>query len=47
LQADADLLGNWETVKDWTEASRYARTTKVEAEDLYEATTDKKHGVLS
>jgi hypothetical protein len=45
--ADADLRANWDVVKDWSEASRYARTTKVDAEELYSAVTDKKHGVLT
>jgi HEPN domain-containing protein len=45
--ADPDLLANLEIVKDWSESSRYARTTKVKAEELYDAITDKKHGVLS
>lgn len=45
--ADADLLAKWGLVKDWTEASRYARTPKALAELLYEAVTDRKHGVLT
>ncbi len=40
--ADPDLDDNWDIVK----ASRYARRTKAEAERLYEAITDKKHGIL-
>ena len=44
--ADPDLLANWDAVKDWREASRYARTPKIKAEELYDAITDKKHGVL-
>jgi hypothetical protein len=46
-QADADLSANWGIVKDWSESSRYARTTKAEAQALYDAITDAKHGVLS
>jgi len=46
-QAHPDLLDNWDTAKDWNESRRYARTRKVEAEELYDAITDKKHGVLS
>jgi HEPN domain-containing protein len=46
-QAGLELADKWDTVKVWTEESRYARTTKAEAEKLYEAITDKKHGVLS
>jgi HEPN domain-containing protein len=44
--ADAELLDNWDVVKDWTESSRYARATREEAVTLYEAITDKKHGIL-
>jgi HEPN domain-containing protein len=46
LATDPDLLENWNTVKDWREASRYARTPKAKAEELCDAITDKKHGVL-
>jgi HEPN domain-containing protein len=44
--ADPDLLANWDIVKDWSESSRYVRTTKVKAEQLYDAVTEKRHGVL-
>jgi HEPN domain-containing protein len=47
LRADPDLGENWDTVKEWKEDSRYARATRTEAENLYEAGTEKKHGVLS
>ncbi|MBI1915982.1 MAG: HEPN domain-containing protein [Planctomycetes bacterium] len=47
LNADPDLRENWDTVKEWNESSRNARTAKTDAEKLYEAITDKKHGVLS
>jgi HEPN domain-containing protein len=47
LRAEPDLDDNWDSVKEWTESSRYARTTKADAEELYDAITDKKHGVLS
>jgi HEPN domain-containing protein len=47
LQADPELADHWDTVQEWDESSRYARRTKGEAEDLYEAITEKKHGVLS
>lgn len=45
--ADADLGADWDIVKEWTESSRYRRTPKADAEDLSDAITDKKHGVLS
>src|SRR3989441_578281 len=51
LDSDAalapDLLANWDVVKDWTESSRYVRTAKIKAEELYDAITDNKQGVLS
>ena len=46
MVVDPDLRANWDIVKDWSEASRYDRTTKTWAEDLYAAITDKKHGVF-
>jgi HEPN domain-containing protein len=45
--ADSDLRANWDVVTEWSEASRYRRTPKAEAEELYDAVTEKKHGVLS
>ena len=45
--ADPDLLAKWGTVKDWDESSRYERKTKLEARQLFDAITNKKHGVLS
>lgn len=47
LSADQDLLANWEAVRNWTEASRYAHTTRAKAEEMYDAIADKKHGVLT
>lgn len=47
MRTDDDLADKWNTVKDWTEASRYAQTAKTEAENLYVAITDRKHGVLT
>jgi hypothetical protein len=46
-RTDHDLGQHWDTVKEWNEASRYARTTKAKAKVLYAAITDRKHGVLS
>jgi hypothetical protein len=47
VQADTDLEDNWDTAKGWTEASRYARKRKADAQDLYDAITDRKHRVFS
>jgi HEPN domain-containing protein len=46
IQADTDLADNWDTVKEWTESSRYDLTPKADAEGLYAAITDRKHGML-
>jgi hypothetical protein len=47
VAADPELKARWETVRNWSEASRYTRKTRAEATGLYNAITDKKHGVLS
>jgi HEPN domain-containing protein len=44
--ADPALSANWAEVKDWTEASRYARKTRDQALRLYKAITEPKHGIL-
>ena len=46
-RADRDLAANWDIVREWDESSRYAHKAKADAQDLYEAITDRKHGVLS
>jgi HEPN domain-containing protein len=46
MAIDPVLQFFWETAKDWKETSRYARKTRKDAEDLYEAIANKKHGVL-
>jgi hypothetical protein len=44
--SDPEFSVNWSTVKDWTAESRYTRVTQQEAEDLYNAITDRYHGVM-
>jgi hypothetical protein len=44
---DGELAENWDLVQRWSEASRYAHRSKTDAEDLFNAIADKKHGVLS
>jgi len=44
---DAILRVNWATAANWKEDSRYARTTQKEAEDLFSAIADRRHGVMS
>lgn len=45
-QADAAFAVNWNVVASWNEAARYATWTETQAKELYEAVTDKDHGVL-
>nr|QNO46794.1 hypothetical protein DEIDBPHB_00043 [Methanosarcinales archaeon ANME-2c ERB4] len=46
LKSNPDFTDNWNTVKDWSEASRYEKHTGKEAQDLYSAIADGTHGVL-
>jgi HEPN domain-containing protein len=46
IAANPALGRNWQIVKDWSEATRYQRKTKHEAEELYQAVTDTASGVL-
>jgi HEPN domain-containing protein len=43
---DPDLNNNWSIVKDWNEHTRYHVVTQREAEELFQAMTDGRHGVL-
>ena len=45
--ADPNLDAYWDDVKDWSESSRYEQRTRADAERLYEAIADKKHGVMT
>lgn len=44
--ADPALATNWQLVKDWSERVRYERKSLADAQDLYDAVTEVKHGVL-
>jgi HEPN domain-containing protein len=44
--SDPEMLAKWTTVKDWSEAMRYHRIDKIEAEALYIAVAEGAHGVL-
>lgn len=46
LKSNPDFTDNWNTVKDWSEKSRYEKHTDKEAQDLYSAVADEKQGVL-
>jgi hypothetical protein len=43
---DPDFSRKWGTVASWTESSRYTRKSRLEAESLFKAITDKAHGVF-
>ncbi len=44
--ADPEFQSNWVIAKDWNEEKRYHRINQDEAETLYVAIADFKHGVL-
>lgn len=44
--SDPALRSNWETVRTWSEHSRYTRWSQAQAEVLLTAITDPAHGVL-
>jgi hypothetical protein len=46
LDSDLDFKLNWYVVKDWTEESRYDRSTAAVAGDLIRAIRARKHGVM-
>jgi len=46
MKRNPDFEVNWSTVKDWLEASRYEKHGEKEAQNLYFAVTNGKHGVL-
>jgi HEPN domain-containing protein len=41
-----ELERNWGAVKDWRETSRYEEYDQKKAQDIYQAITDEKYGVL-
>ena len=46
IQACTVFDDHWAKIKDWSEASRYARWSAEEARGLYAAITDPRHGVM-
>lgn len=46
MQIDAQLRTNWSTTISWTEQSRYEQRSRTDAEELFQAVMDRRHGVL-
>jgi len=46
MKNDEELKVYWAVLKQWTEASRYGLYDQKRAQDIYQAITDEKHGVL-
>jgi hypothetical protein len=44
--ANPGLYRSWQRLQDWTEQSRYQQKTQAEAQQLYDAVTDPKDGVM-
>jgi HEPN domain-containing protein len=45
--ADPAFHTRWNVIRGWSEQSRYAKPSRQQAESLYSAISDRKHGVLS
>jgi len=46
MSVNADLKSNWDIIKVWTEESRYIRHDRADAENMYAAIANRRHGVL-
>jgi HEPN domain-containing protein len=46
IRSDPAFSDNWDTVKDWSEESRYQQYSNAQANGIYTAITDNLHGVL-
>jgi HEPN domain-containing protein len=46
IQSCSMFSGHWNTVREWSEESRYERRTEAYASTLFVAITDPEHGVL-
>lgn len=46
MGADPNFETNWAVVKDWSETSRYRRSSARKAQDLFAAITNPRYGVL-
>jgi HEPN domain-containing protein len=46
-RSDPEFKENWDTVKLWSEQSRYGRHSAEAAEDLVEAVCNRRHGVVA
>ena len=47
MASDREFSTNWETVRDWSQESRYERHEESKAKDFYQAITDERNGVLT
>jgi HEPN domain len=45
-RANVHFAGNWGTIKDWNEVSRYEVKTRIQARDLYRAITNRHNGIF-
>ena len=46
VKANPVLKSNWQRMEDWSEESRYAQSTRFEAERLFDAVTNTNDGVM-
>lgn len=43
---DLDFDSNWNSIRDWSETSRYEERTQIEAKNLYDSINDDEKGIL-
>ena len=46
VSVNSKLFNNWQSLRSWTEASRYKLTSRANAESLFEAVNNAKDGVM-
>jgi len=46
FQSDPDMELNWQVVKDWNEVSRYTIWPEPQAVEMFNAISDRRHGIM-
>lgn len=46
IQKNQEFKLNWQVVRDWSEISRYKRSSKFDATDLYFSIVDEQNGIM-
>lgn len=46
IQKDQEFKLNWQVVRDWSEISRYKRSSEFDATDIYFSIVDEQNGIM-